>query len=170
MTGVQYVAAKFIEKAAADLAETIAAMPEDRLTWRPEPDARPVLDQVIECSLANVMWANTLRTRTHEWLPEGVADRAYSTLDNLEKVTDRLLSSASALAEVIRAIEPSELKDQIAFPWKPEEGLPVAECCFHPYWNMVYHLGQVSFIQTLYGDKEEHGELGPFSVQLSVPA
>ena len=113
MTGVQYIAAKFIEKAAADLAETIAAMPEDRLSWRPEPDSRPGLEQVIECSLANVMWANTLRTRTHEWLPEGVADRAYSTLDNLEKVTDRLLSSASALAEVIRAIEPSELKDQI---------------------------------------------------------
>jgi hypothetical protein len=26
----------------------------------------------------------------------------------------------------------------------------------YPRWNATYHLGQIAFIQTLYGDKETH--------------
>lgn len=29
-------------------------------------------------------------------------------------------------------------------------------CCLHACWNMVYHEGQINYIQTLYGDTEEH--------------
>ena len=30
------------------------------------------------------------------------------------------------------------------------------------YWNMAYHEGQISYVQTLYGDQEEHADSGPF--------
>lgn len=50
----------------------------------------------------------------------------------------------------------------MAFPWNPSGSKPIAECCFHPYWNMVYHQGQISYIQTLYGDFDEHCDAGPF--------
>ncbi len=162
MTSVQYVAAKFIEKAAQDLVATIRAMPEEKALWQPEPSARTALDQLVECSLANIMWANILRAKVHAVLPEGVAERCYDSLDTVDKAVERLLASAEALSETIRALEPAELREVIAIPGKPEEGRPVAECCFHPYWNMVYHQGQIAYLQTLYGDRDEHCDAGPF--------
>jgi hypothetical protein len=27
---------------------------------------------------------------------------------------------------------------------------------------MCYHHGQIAYVQTLYGDHEEHGDIGPF--------
>jgi len=159
---VQHVAATLIEKAAADLAAESRAMPEENARWIPAPDARPALEQIVECALANVMWSNILRTHVHALLPEGVAERAYETLDTVEKATERLLASARTLAEVIRALDPKELGVVVPFPWNPDAGRPLAECCFHPYWNMVYHQGQIAYIQTLYGGREVHSDAGPF--------
>jgi hypothetical protein len=159
---VQHIAGVLIEKAAADLAAELRAMPEERARWMAGPDARSALEQVVECSLANVMWSNILRTRVHESLPQNVADHAYRTLDTVEKAVERLLASAHVLVEVIRGLDPKDLGSLVPFPWKPENGRTVAECCFHPYWNMVYHQGQLAFIQTLYGDLDEHCDAGPF--------
>lgn len=159
---VQHVAATMIVKAAADLAAEARAMPEEKARWMPGPVARTALAQIVECSLANVMWSNILRTHVHSVLPEGVAGRAYETLDTVEKANVRLLSSAHVLAEVIRSLDPKDLGVIVPFPWKPETGRPLAECCFHPYWNMVYHQGQLAYIQTLYGDTDEHCDAGPF--------
>lgn len=159
---VQHVAATLIEKAAADLAAELRSMPEEKARWRPGPDARPALEQVVECSLANIMWSNILRTHAHSCLRDGVAARAHGSLDTVEKAAERLLASAAALAEVIRGLDPKHLGIIVSFPWKPENGRPLAECCFHPYWNMVYHQGQVAYIQTLYGDLDAHCEPGPF--------
>ena len=159
---VQHIAATLIEKAAADLSAELRAMPEEKALWMAGPDARPALEQVVECSLANVMWSNILRTNVYESLPQGVADNAYKNLDTVEKAVARLQTSAHVLAEVVRSLDPKELGCLIPFPWRPETGRSVAECCFHPYWNMVYHQGQVAFIQTLYGDLDEHCDAGPF--------
>ncbi len=159
---VQSVAANVIEKIADDLILSAQATPEDRARWQPAEGARTVLDQLVECCLANAMWTNILQTHVHAMLPEGVADQAYKTLDTIEKVTIRLRETSARLAEVIRAIPDSEMDVIIPYPWKPELGNSVAECCYHPYWNMCYHHGQISYIQTLYGDQEEHGDVGPF--------
>jgi hypothetical protein len=32
----------------------------------------------------------------------------------------------------------------------------LADVCFLHYWNTVYHLGQVNYLQTLLGDREMH--------------
>jgi hypothetical protein len=32
----------------------------------------------------------------------------------------------------------------------------VADVILSPYWQLVYHTGQVNYIQTLYGDRELH--------------
>ena len=44
----------------------------------------------------------------------------------------------------MRGIDPKDLGTVVPFPWKPGAGRTVAECCFHPYWNMVYHQGQIA--------------------------
>ena len=32
----------------------------------------------------------------------------------------------------------------------------LANCRMHAYWYMVYHERQINYVQTLYGDTEEH--------------
>ena len=165
---VQEVAANLTEKAASDLISVVTAMPEDKARWQPFPDTRPVLEQVVECCLANQMWANILQTHVHSVLPDGVAAQAYKDLDTVEKAVARLRETSTQLAEVIRNIPDANLPVIVSFPQKPEAGRPLAECCHHACWNMTYHLGQVSYIQTLYGDWEEHCDAGPWGERASA--
>jgi hypothetical protein len=39
-------------------------------------------------------------------------------------------------------------------PWGAK--MTFAELLFLNYWNLVYHQGQIAYIQTLYGDREMH--------------
>ena len=43
--------------------------------------------------------------------------------------------------------------------WLPYDGgrdFTMPEMMDYPRWNFNYHLGQIAYIQTLYGDKEMH--------------
>jgi uncharacterized damage-inducible protein DinB len=166
---IQEVAATLTEKAASDLISVVSAMPEEKARWQPFPDTRPVLEQVVECCLANRKWASNLRTHAHTVLAEGEAEKAYKELDTIEKAVAKLRESSAHLAAVIRALPDSDLSALVAFPWKPGAGRPIAECCHHAAWNMTYHLGQVSYIQTLYGDWEEHCDPGPWGEMPTTP-
>ncbi len=159
---LQMTAATLIEKAANDLIGLAKGTPEDKAQWQPTPEARTVINQLVECCLANQKWATTLQTRVHAGLPEGIADNAYTTWTTVETVIPHLTESSQLLANAIRNLSDTELPLMIPFPWKLEAGRTVAECCFHPYWNMVYHHGQIAYIQTMYGDQEEHCDAGPF--------
>lgn len=162
---VQSVAAALIQKAANDLIAAVKATPDERINWRPLPEARPILPQLVECCLANRMWANILQTRAHTVLPEGEATKAYKEIDSAVKAVEYIQETSDRVAEVIRNIPDTDLSAIVPFPWDTQRGIPIAECCFHTYWNLSYHLGQISYIQTLYGDNEEHGDAGPFGEQ-----
>jgi uncharacterized damage-inducible protein DinB len=159
---IQAVAASLTQKAADDLIAAAQATPEDKATWQPVSDVRPILEQLAECCLANMMWANILQTHAHTILPEDVASRLYTDLDTIPKATKRLWETSIQLVEVLQNLPDADLSMVVSFPWKPDAGKPIAECCLHAFWNMTYHLGQVSYIQTLYGDWEEYGSIGPF--------
>jgi uncharacterized damage-inducible protein DinB len=159
---VQDVAAMLTEKAASDLIAALRAVPEEKSDWEPLGDSRPILEQAIECCLANRMWSRILVTHVHAMLPEGEAPADYKSLDTLAKAADELGRTSALLAEAIRAVPDADLPIVIAFPKRPESGRPLAECLHHAAWNMTYHLGQVGYIQTLYGDWDEHGDVGPF--------
>lgn len=159
---LQSVAASLIEKAASDLIAAARATPDEKVHWQAVPGTRPMLAQLVECCLANMMWAKTLQTHVHALLRKGVADQAYKELDTIEKVVTRLKETSSQLAAVIRGLPDADLSIIVPLPWKPEAGKSLAVCCLHPYWNMTYHLGQISYIQTMYGDWDEHGDAGPF--------
>ncbi|HZO88612.1 MAG TPA: DinB family protein [Chthonomonadaceae bacterium] len=133
---IQSVAASLTEKAASDLIAVAQATPEDKATWQPFADVRPMLEQLVECCLANRMWTNILQTHVHAVLPEGVAAQAYKELDTIAKATAHLQETSHRLAEVIRNIPDADLPVIVPFPWKLEAGKPLAECCLHPYWNM----------------------------------
>ncbi len=150
---VQQLAASRTQRAANDLIAAAEAMPAEKLTWVPMDEARTVLDQLTECVLANMKWTKILKTRRYANMPREVVEAVVPECATLAGVTARLRQSAADLAEAIHTVGDAETADEIDTEWGPYS---LADCCLHAYWNMVYHEGQINYIQTLYGDTEEH--------------
>jgi hypothetical protein len=125
---------------------------------------RPVLNQVIECVFANMKWAATIRNRTYTSVPEeemaAIKNQFRQEIESGcwsgETVKSKLQEVTQDLAEAILGVSDSEHLLPIPTPPPFPETYPLVECFNHPYWNMVYHLGQINYIQTLLGDKENH--------------
>ena len=161
---VQTVAAERVEKAAAALIVAVSSTPEDKLHWKPMDCGRPVLNQMIECVFANMKWAAVIRNRAFTTLPEEVVQAIKARFREEieagswsgETVKSKLREATQDLAEAILAVDDRELALPIPAPPPWSETYLLAECFNHPYWNMVYHLGQINYIQTLLGDKQDH--------------
>jgi hypothetical protein len=137
-TKLQEVIAIRTEQAAAKLAAVARRCPAERLTWKPAPEARDVMELLRECAVVNVRSMEAIRTGHWSDLP-GLEERYAVELDTLDKAIDRLLMDTRRLIDVVRAV-PAERFD--------EDALLDAIC------HMSYHEGQVNYIQTLYGDLE----------------
>jgi uncharacterized damage-inducible protein DinB len=149
------------QKAARDLVLALEATPAERLNWQPEGVARSIFEQLTECIGANYKWSRILSEGAYRdaTASEWAADTAGVTPENLG---ERLIASAEALAATLRGLDDSFIATEVSLPWKPEVTRAWAEACFHAYWNMCYHEGQIAYIQTLYGDTREHADSGPF--------
>ncbi len=146
---LQRALAKRLRDQAGQLAATTKAMPSERLTWVPLDNGRCVLEQLADCIHGNWRVARIIPTRSFENLPDSPAWEGVD-LDIMLRV---LWDSTEQYAEVVMAVRDEELGEEFAAPWGK---IVVSDGLFHPYWNMVYHEGQINYIQTLYGDREMH--------------
>lgn len=149
-------AANATREAAEALARNLRAMPSERQTWRALDTGRSALEQVAECAVINLWMADVLQARA---VPPMDADR-YARLkaeyDTVEKALLGLEASAAAVAASIEVFPEEHLRDTVEMPYRPGVQQSFASLLFAAEWNMVYHYGQVAFIQTLYGDREMH--------------
>lgn len=79
----------------------------------------------------------------------------YETNKNaldLDGAVSLLRENTEKLCEAIRSVPDEKLGEQMKF-WGPEPWSVAGVLNYHN-WNMTYHIGQVNYIQTLYGDKD----------------
>lgn len=145
MTIQEYVA-RATEKKAQDLLAAAQNVAEGKQTWKPLDQGRSVVDQIAECALINGASVQVLRD--HAWDESGSEDfqEAHASLDTLDMAAARLQENTAALAAALRAVPDSDLDTTIALPWGEST---VADFLLLAYWNMSYHEGQVTYIQTL---------------------
>lgn len=149
---VQNLAVTLTRRAEQSLAAALEATPSDYLTWQPMDQGDSVLKQVIDCALANLKWAQILNNHTYSRLPRAFGEVALIALTTREAAIARLQETTDLLVEAIEAVEDDQVARMLAIPSEDGVDLTVAEACLHAYWNMVYHEGQISYIQTLYGN------------------
>lgn len=147
------LAARLTAEAAASLSRLAAATPKERLSWEPLENGRSILNQLAECAVANTKWAAILRSRKYANLPPSAAAAMFAEITDREKALAALATSAADLVEAIRSVPVEDLDEPIETEWEP---MTLARCCAHACWNMTYHEGQISYVQTLYGDFDEH--------------
>ncbi len=150
---VMQLAASRTQRAVNDLVAAARSTQPDKLEWIPMGEARTILDQLTECVIANIKWTNILRTRQYDNVSPEVWEQTTTACDTLPNILAKLQQSGTELVAAISGIPEEETGDEIPTPWGPYS---LADCCLHAYWNMVYHEGQINYVQTLYGDTEEH--------------
>ena len=145
-------AAKKNRDAADSLKRTVAAMPSDRENWTPFENARDAHDQVVECAGANYMFAQTLRARAFPPFSPSALEELKANNETMNKAVSTLDASTEALIAAIHEFPAEHLDDAMPHPFNPDATITFADVMLMPYWHMTYHLGQISYIQTGYGD------------------
>lgn len=130
------------------------ALPADKQTTSAGGCARAPLNILAECALFNG-WIATYLTTGDSARPAPEARKAQmDALDTPDKARTRLQQETERLLAAIAALDPATLGDDCSEVLKrPMTRLALAE---FPAIHMMYHDGQLNFLQTLCGDPDIH--------------
>ncbi|HEY5596908.1 MAG TPA: hypothetical protein VIL47_06555 [Candidatus Bipolaricaulota bacterium] len=151
---------RMTKSAAEGLFRAARAMPPDKLTWKVLDKGRSALDLLRECAQSPSWFAPMLKHQAPP--PEFTKDdmaAAQQQREQWKSATDcekACKDSSETLYAVIKSFPDKDLAKEIKLPWGENFIASMADIAMFQYWNLVYHLGQVNFIQTLYGDKDMH--------------
>ncbi|MFQ3586931.1 MAG: hypothetical protein SNJ74_00400 [Fimbriimonadaceae bacterium] len=146
-------------RALEDVSRAALAVPEDKRDWSVGGEARSVLSQMREIALSAGWFLPIVRDRR---LPEFSAhaeregERIADTFDSVEKCIEAARESTAELCREISAVRDEDLETEMQLPFGGGMVLTLAEIIELHRWNMVYHLGQINYIQLILGDREMH--------------
>jgi hypothetical protein len=142
------------ERAHRLLSNDIKAIAEDKNNVCPGGCARPALNIVAECAAINGMVAGFFRTGEFTRLTPEQREKHLSTFDTVEKALSYLDQETARLQEVLASLDVDTLGDTTEkFFGRTMTLFQIAEL---PSTHMMYHDGQLNYIQTLHGDSEMH--------------
>ncbi|MCB8932689.1 MAG: hypothetical protein M9921_10300 [Fimbriimonadaceae bacterium] len=147
---------RLTQGAADHFVHSIKAMPAEKLEWSVNDAGRTAMDQFREIA-QSPMWAvPLLKARSFPPFDPEVMAKAKEERDQWDLATceTRYRENLEALYAEIRALPDDELAIEIVLPFAGGITQSMADIMAYPYWNTVYHLGQINFIQILYGDHE----------------
>jgi len=127
---------------------TVRAMPADKLDWKPAETSRTARELVEEIVMTTGFSAGFISTQKMPDMEGG--DKSPKSVEEMEQEHRAGLEDAIA---AIKAFPADKLKEEVELPWGKQSWLEVIG---YLYWNMMYHYGQIAYIQTMYGDKETH--------------
>ena len=145
-------------RSAESVFKNARAVPEDKLEWAPSETARSVMDQVRECAMCPDWCVQVITGAGPEWSEE-LADQLkaqqaeWKTIDDCERECNARLEN---LFQFFGTITDEQLKETKWLPYDGGRDFTVLEMMEYPRWNFDYHHGQISYIQTIYGDKAMH--------------
>jgi hypothetical protein len=130
-----------------------AAVPAERLEWQPESGAgQCVLRMASEIALTP-LWALSVMDALegdYNW------DQMREVWKSVADCKQAFLTHFAQWEVFILAMPDSKLEETKWLPFNGGRDHTFLELLEYPRWNATYHLGQVAYIQTLYGEKEMH--------------
>jgi hypothetical protein len=137
--------AKVAEWAGPDLAHNLDFIPADRLGWKPTPDSKSTLECAAEAAILMKSMIPVLAGA--EWTSPD-----YTPPSKVE-VQEMLRAGAKEYAEALRAIPPDRLAEVVSTPFGD---MPLGQLATFPVIDVIHHRGQIRYLQTMLGDKENH--------------
>jgi len=141
--------AKLAEWAGPDLAHNLDFIPADRLDWKPAPESKSAMECAGEAALFMQSMIPVLAGA--EWTRPDYSPPSKADLQGL------LRSVSKEYANALRALPPERLGEVVSTPFGET---PLGQLSAFPVVDMIHHRGQVCYLQTLLGDKENHFLMG----------
>lgn len=133
------------------------AVPSEMLDWRPLEKGRSVLDQVRECAGVPRLLARMVvegpSAVGREDFEARVSEWSAWSLDEAERICRE---DTDALAEALRSLTEADLESRFPSPFRSGTETNRLELAATHCWNLIYHVGQIAYIQTLLDDREMH--------------
>ncbi len=139
-----------IQGAVEDILRYTRAVSDDRFTWRPSEHARSVLEILQECVAVPLVMRYALLQRPQEPTDVNPFFAEASQLKTVAECEQALRANTNLLIEAIQNTPDSDLEQTVMLPWGTPA--PIKRVISGHYWNLTYHLGQIAYIQLLYGD------------------
>ncbi len=144
------------------LARTFAAVPDDKLNWRPLDQGRSAIDLAGDAAQTPLLALQLLQLAPgatppamRETFAKMSAERAAWSRDD---VMQHLEANHQNLASAIEAMSDEELARPLSIPMRPDFALtlPLTGWAMMAYRAYISRFAQINYIQTLYGDMEGH--------------
>ncbi len=143
--------ANAIPNAVSDLLAAFDRLPEDKRNWSPMGDARTAVDQIAEVAIQNGSTAEIIRTGS---FPENYDFSEFAQLKktlsgkNLDELKEILQANSSKVVAAILEIPDEDLTIEVQMPWG---AMTMPQIMAYPYWNTIYHEGQINYIASMLG-------------------
>ncbi len=129
------------------LTKAVLAVPEDKLDWKPAEGSRTIRQVFTEAVMMPAYVARALNSKSVPPYEEMAA--AYAKM-SVEELVAQLDKNAEDYFAAINKFPESEYEEEFHAPWGVWSYF---ETMSYPYWNMMWHTGQINYIQTMYGDQ-----------------
>ena len=146
------------ERMSTRLLHLLAFVPDDKLTWTPSSTANSSLRLVAHCAVSNRFFADIITGNMPETMPS--PEEFFKGLHAAaEKITTR--ESAIALAkettaELCKAIDAVNAENIHSTPNSPFGPIAMQFWMSQGHNHMAGHIGQLEYLQTVWGDLDNH--------------
>jgi len=133
----------------------VRKMPADKLDWKPTDSARSALEIAKEVALSTI-WPMGLMTpgAKFEMTPEIMAEftQKRDAIASLDEAESTARAGLEALNKEVAAIPDDHLTQTAWLPFGKTNDWPIHQVAGIYASNARYHIGQINYIQTCYGD------------------
>ena len=119
-------------------------VPDDRLSWKPAPEAKSVLEIINHAT-------DTVHTFTH--IITGSPKHELQPATDAASAKALLTQVVQAHLQAVSALSPAEMEQEVSTPLGD---LPKGFVAGLPVVELINHHGQITYIQSLLGDTESH--------------
>ncbi|MBX3118352.1 MAG: hypothetical protein KF784_04745 [Fimbriimonadaceae bacterium] len=150
---------RLTENSFKELFRTARTTQADKLDWKPAETARSTMEMLQECAQSPIWTVGLLNERKmpdfdQAMFEEMRNERAqWTTIDACEA---EALNRLPKLLDAIDRFPEADMEQTMFLPFGGGRAFTFWELMMFPYWNAVYHVGQINYIQRMYGDVEMH--------------
>jgi uncharacterized damage-inducible protein DinB len=144
MPSIRDVAKQVTMSGAETLCKDTTYIPEEKLAWRPMEHGKSAEMILAEIARSNYEIAAAIRGQSPKEIVIG----------DFVALKDCVMESAREVCKAIDSLSDADLEGTITMPWGGM--FAASEAILLPANHMVYHDGQINYIQLLLGDTRFH--------------
>jgi len=145
----QELMANSVEMISGNMAYNLDFIPDDKLNWKPAPEANSALEVATHATWAlNSMTGDLLGQPSEQ---QGPPTTPFASRDAAK---GELVQAGQRYAMCMREITDADMERTIPHQYFGE--ITVGKLAPIPMMDLTHHHGQIAYIQTLLGDTESH--------------